>query len=222
MQFASKLEQRYSVHLNQLVAAGDILYYHYEPLKFILGPGSTYRPDYLVVRPDGKVEIHEVKGYLRDDASVKFRAASSRNTWAVFIMVSWDSKKKSWREMMRFNDGRVNAVGSIVPTTVKDADTPMDASGSLVAKPRQSGFSSAGRYMSYPEMQASPEYARLLSMKPDGLRQLREGIGKTCAEMDQLLGLPYPGVWGKFERGLLKLYHYKHVNALKELLCSSK
>ena len=102
MKFASKWEEQYRNMLELKYRAGEILAYAYESITFRLAPKTTYTPDFLVVLPDGKVQIHEVKGFAREDAIIKFKVAAQQNPWFEFIMVK-KSKTEGWVEMLHFN-----------------------------------------------------------------------------------------------------------------------
>jgi hypothetical protein len=49
-------------------AAGEIKLYVYEGVTLWLAPGVRYTPDFAAFRADGVLELHELKGYMRDDA----------------------------------------------------------------------------------------------------------------------------------------------------------
>ena len=55
----------------------DGVAWEYEPETFILLDGSAYTPDFLVQTPDGTLEIHETKGWMREDANVKLKVTAS-------------------------------------------------------------------------------------------------------------------------------------------------
>lgn len=88
------LERAYSAQLDLLVRAGRVAEWHFEALTLRIGADCTYRPDFLVILPDGSIEFHETKGWLRDDARVKLRAAASAFPF-VFKLVT--RAKGEWR-----------------------------------------------------------------------------------------------------------------------------
>lgn len=55
---------------------GDLLWYKFEGLKLRLADNTFYTPDYAVLRADGLMEVHEVKGFWQDDARVKIKVAA--------------------------------------------------------------------------------------------------------------------------------------------------
>lgn len=72
----NKTEARYAAYLEQLKQAGEVLWYKFEGLKFRLANNTFYTPDFAVMIRDGQMQLHEVKGYWRDDAKVKIKMAA--------------------------------------------------------------------------------------------------------------------------------------------------
>ena len=73
----NKLEKRYADFLERQRLAGEIKLWMFESIKLILAPSTTYTPDFLVINSDLEVELHEVKGFWRDDARVKIKTANA-------------------------------------------------------------------------------------------------------------------------------------------------
>ena len=88
----NKTEARYSAHLEMLRSANEIAWYKYEALKFRLADKTFYTPDFVVMLPDGVIEIHEVKGYWEDDARVKIKVAAETFPFQ-FIAITEQPKK---------------------------------------------------------------------------------------------------------------------------------
>lgn len=91
----NNLERKYAAHLDTLKLAGDIKYWRFEELTLKLADGCRYTPDFWVVMPDETVEIHESKGFWRDDARTKIKCAAAKFHEFVFRGVQW-SKKDGW------------------------------------------------------------------------------------------------------------------------------
>lgn len=72
----NKTEAAYAQHLGLLQAAGEVAWFKFEGLKFRLADNTFYTPDFAVMRADGALEAHEVKGHWQDDARVKIKVAS--------------------------------------------------------------------------------------------------------------------------------------------------
>lgn len=71
-------EAAYARYLEDLKANGEVSGYWFEPMKLKLADKTTYSPDFMVMLPDGSLELHEVKGFMRDDANVKLKVAADK------------------------------------------------------------------------------------------------------------------------------------------------
>lgn len=89
-------EKRYAEHLGILRDAGRIADFAFESVKLRLGPDwkTSYTPDFLVVRVDGGIELHEVKGHWEDDARVKIKVAAALHP---FVFVAVQLEKGAWK-----------------------------------------------------------------------------------------------------------------------------
>lgn len=72
----NKTEAAYAELLEQLKVASRIQWYRFEGLKLRLADKTFYTPDFAVMRDDGVMECHEVKGFWQDDARVKIKIAA--------------------------------------------------------------------------------------------------------------------------------------------------
>jgi len=90
---ANKLETSYAGLLELRRRAGEILAWEFERLTLVLADGTRYTPDFLVVFSD-HFEIHETKGFWRDDARVKIKVAATIFPWFRFVGV--ERKKGAW------------------------------------------------------------------------------------------------------------------------------
>ena len=52
-------------------------------------------PDFVVIRADGGIELHEVKGHWEDDARVKIKVAATQHPWFRFLAVK--AGKTGWQ-----------------------------------------------------------------------------------------------------------------------------
>lgn len=82
----NKLESQYALHLNELLAAGEIIWWKFESIKLKLGPACFYTPDFLVMLPDGTLELHETKGFMQDDARVKLSTCKEMYPFPIWII----------------------------------------------------------------------------------------------------------------------------------------
>lgn len=82
----NKTERAYADVLEALRVGGIIREWHFEAVTLKLAHDCRYTPDFLVVRSDGALELHEVKGFWRDDAKVKTRVAARVLPFPIFAV----------------------------------------------------------------------------------------------------------------------------------------
>ena len=83
----NKTEALYSVELDWLKREGVVVEWLFESIKLRLAKRTWYTPDFFVRFADGRMMFVEIKGFLRDDAAVKFKMARDKFRWAEFIML---------------------------------------------------------------------------------------------------------------------------------------
>lgn len=88
--YDSKLERDYAQHLRLMEHDGTIRSWMYHPMRLRLADGTYYTPDFLVVMPDGGVEMHETKGHMREAARVRLNVAAEKFRFFVFRLVKRD------------------------------------------------------------------------------------------------------------------------------------
>lgn len=96
----NKTEERYAGHLALLKLAGEIIDWRFEPFKLRLAGRTFYTPDFVVILPDGTIQIIEVKGHWEEDARVKIKVAAEMYWWFEFMAVTVIAKKQGggWKE----------------------------------------------------------------------------------------------------------------------------
>jgi len=72
----NRLEAEYAAMLDADWKAGRIVRFYFERVTLKLADDTRYTPDFMVVLPDGVIRLDEVKGFLEDDAWVKFKVAA--------------------------------------------------------------------------------------------------------------------------------------------------
>ena len=73
--------------------------WHFEALNFRLGPNLHYRPDFFVIYEDS-FELIEVKGWLREDAKIKFITATQTYPYFKWKMVkAGKGDPSTWKVM---------------------------------------------------------------------------------------------------------------------------
>jgi hypothetical protein len=73
----NKTEAAYDAHLHQRRHAGEILWHKFEGIKLRLADNTFLTVDFAVLGADGFLEMHEVKGFMQEDANVKLKVAAS-------------------------------------------------------------------------------------------------------------------------------------------------
>lgn len=71
-------EEKYAWVLELQKRAGGILDYGFNEITLRLGDDCRYTPDFWVLPLSGIFELHEVKGFFRDDAKVKIKVAAAK------------------------------------------------------------------------------------------------------------------------------------------------
>ena len=92
--YTNKLEERYAGVLAQRTLTGEVVAWWYHPFGIRLADKCYYHPDFFVQLADSTLEIHETKGFMRDDAAVKLKAAARQFPCFVFRLIQWE--KKQW------------------------------------------------------------------------------------------------------------------------------
>jgi hypothetical protein len=90
----NKTESDYADNLEAKKRAGVIVDWKYESMKFRLGDGSNavsrpafFTPDFLVIHKD-HFELIEVKGFWREAAKVRIKAARELYPWFAWTVVT--------------------------------------------------------------------------------------------------------------------------------------
>ncbi|HWT45738.1 MAG TPA: hypothetical protein VN085_07220 [Vicinamibacterales bacterium] len=69
----NKTERLRAVDLDAMRRVGIIVAWWYERWTFKLANDCRFTPDFVIQKPDGALEVEEVKGFWRDDARAKVR-----------------------------------------------------------------------------------------------------------------------------------------------------
>ena len=89
----NKTEVEYNAHLEHRIRAGEILWFTFEGITLKLADGCRYTVDFNVMAANGQLEMHEVKGFWRDDARVKIKVAAEKFPLK-FIAITKEAKKR--------------------------------------------------------------------------------------------------------------------------------
>lgn len=95
----NKAEEGFAQILEAELRRGMIRRWKFGAVKLEIGEGCWYCPDFIKQHPAGEITFIEVKGFLRDDARVKFLAAKNIHDWAEFEMWRKD-RKTGWTQIL--------------------------------------------------------------------------------------------------------------------------
>ncbi len=92
-------EAKYAAHLEARKAAGEILWWKFEGLKFRLADNSFYTPDFNLMLLDGQIECHEIKGLWEANARTKIKIVAELYPFR-FVALKVRAKKNGggWEE----------------------------------------------------------------------------------------------------------------------------
>ncbi len=93
------LESRFSGYLKGLEIVGDLSDVKFQSITLKLGDDCRYTPDFSAVSAkDDALEFYETKGFMRDDAQVKLKAAATQFRFLRFYLVREVKKRgaSSW------------------------------------------------------------------------------------------------------------------------------
>ena len=105
-------ERAYALELEARKQAGEILWYGFEKITLKLAHDCRFTPDFAVMvqQKDATgawrewLQLHEVKGHLRDDARDKFVIAAEMFSWAEFLM--YRKRKGGGWDLIKHLNGR--------------------------------------------------------------------------------------------------------------------
>ncbi len=86
-------EAEYEKLLETRRCIGEVLWYRFEGITLRIAKGVSYTPDFVVMLASGEIELHEVKGYWRDDARAKTRVAAEQLPFRI-LAITRPSRKK--------------------------------------------------------------------------------------------------------------------------------
>ena len=86
----NRTETSYAQYLEGEKQSGRVADYWFESLKLKVADGTCwYTPDFMVLLPDGRLELHEVKGSPRvffDDAKCKVKVVATSFPFAMKVV----------------------------------------------------------------------------------------------------------------------------------------
>lgn len=82
----NRMESAYGLELELRKRVGEILWWEFQCWKLRLADDTQYTPDFAVMLANGEMEIHETKGFLRDDAAVKLKVAAQMYPFRFYLV----------------------------------------------------------------------------------------------------------------------------------------
>lgn len=95
----NKTESAYADLLEKRKHLKEIVRWVFEPIKFRLADKTFYTPDFLVVCNE-HMEIHEVKGFMEEDANVKIKVVAEMFPEFLFVVVKKEKGEFTYREIV--------------------------------------------------------------------------------------------------------------------------
>ena len=83
----NKTEAAVVQELEISMTAKEIRWWAFEPLRFRIGKGAFYTPDFVVLRSDFNLQVFEVKGHWEEAARVRIKVAAHLFPWLRFTAV---------------------------------------------------------------------------------------------------------------------------------------
>ena len=84
----NKSEASYSDSLDGLRRSGEIADYRFEAMKLRLADNTTITPDFVVLMPDGLIELHDIKGsFFPEHNRVKWKVGVDQYPWFTWVLV---------------------------------------------------------------------------------------------------------------------------------------
>lgn len=101
--FRSRWEYRYALYLQLMKENNHIKEWYHEPKTFyfegIKRGTNNYKPDFMVVFPNGKEEWYEVKGYMDAKSKTKIKRMAKYHPDIVLTVIDKEWFKKNGRTL---------------------------------------------------------------------------------------------------------------------------
>lgn len=89
----NRTENERSIELEEMRRRGEILWFKFQPFRLRLAEDNAwYTIDFAVMRPDGFLEMEEIKGHWEEAALVRIKVAASLYPF-VFVALTRKTKK---------------------------------------------------------------------------------------------------------------------------------
>jgi hypothetical protein len=90
---AGEMNKQEAEYRQMLGSQPGVFSVDYEAITLKLAPDTRYTPDFLVLKDDGLIELHEVKGFFEDHAKVKIKVAAAQYPMFTFYLARKQPKK---------------------------------------------------------------------------------------------------------------------------------
>jgi hypothetical protein len=91
----NQTEREYGLQILAAVAAGDVVWWAYEPFTMAIGAGARYTPDFGIQSKSGEVYFVEVKGpFVREASLVRIRAAATQYPFR--FLLAQKTRDRGW------------------------------------------------------------------------------------------------------------------------------
>lgn len=187
--YASKWEEQYASRLETLKRAGEIRDFKFEPMRILLANKTTYLPDFLVVSNSGYLEFHEVKGFIREDALVKFKIAAEMLPMFDFLMIT--KHNSSWETIREYRAGEC----------IKSVNVKINKS----KKPKQKPGNQFANFPDVTEWNPT-EFYTVRTALDMSIFQIAPLAGVSCAQ------------WEHWESGKTTIYSNRHITAMRDFM----
>lgn len=102
----NKTEKAYAAYLESEKQAGRVTAFWFESMKLKIAEGACfYSPDFMILRPDGLIELHEVKGspkIFQEDAKVKVKSCATQYPFPVRVVYPRTKKSGGGWDVQEF------------------------------------------------------------------------------------------------------------------------
>ena len=88
----NKTELAYSQELENRRLVGEVAWWRFEGIKLRLADKTFFTGDFAVMLRGGELEIHEIKGFMEEDANVKLKCAAEMYPFT-FRLVRYKAKR---------------------------------------------------------------------------------------------------------------------------------
>ena len=109
----NKTEADYAAVLELRRHAGEVDWWKFEGIKLRLADNTFYTCDFAVMLKGGIMQMHEVKGYMTDDAAAKIKIAAELYPFEFFVC---RKKSKFFWDIRPVGNNRVPEIISTEPS----------------------------------------------------------------------------------------------------------